>query len=501
MFTFCRTAALAATIVLLAACTATPTRNQPPVSRADEATINAVYADILRASERGDESLKAFRDGDTEQAATAMTQAREVFTAAAARCTATPGCEIERVLVAQDALIDRQTHAMLDGLADEESTPGEDAIPGESSNEASSPVTRQVPETARSLALLNGQDLRQLIAMNEPTKAALEEWLTWMRPNLIDAYENYQFLRYKMWPTYEQSGMPEALLFGILAKESGGKVHAVSRAGASGPLQFMYYTGARYGLNRVDGFDLRFDPTASARANAAYLNEQLRLLNNNLELALGAYNGGEGRMQRLSRGGQRGFWDPTVFNSLPPETREYVPMVLAAAWLFLHPEEYNLSFPSFDTRPGEIVLGRPASLNELAVCLGQEGNPRGWFRTLRNLNPRWDANQRLPTGTRLELPTVAAQAYPRLCVDGAFAQLSAQLHDAVMPAGPTGRVAAAASGNGRLHVVRSGETLSAIARHYGCANPISIASANRIKGPKYAIRVGQRLVVPACRAS
>jgi membrane-bound lytic murein transglycosylase D len=49
-------------------------------------------------------------------------------------------------------------------------------------------------------------------------------------------------------------------------------------------------------------------------------------------------------------------------------------------------------------------------------------------------------------------------------------------------------------------VVQRGETLSSIARKFGCGNPRVIADANRIKAPRYAIRAGQRLVVPACSA-
>ena len=51
--------------------------------------------------------------------------------------------------------------------------------------------TVTMPEAARTAALLKGQDLRQLIEMNEPVKAALAEWLTWMRPSLITSWENY----------------------------------------------------------------------------------------------------------------------------------------------------------------------------------------------------------------------------------------------------------------------------------------------------------------------
>jgi membrane-bound lytic murein transglycosylase D len=466
----------------------------------DEARVDAILADVKAATELGESGLAAHAAGDAGRAAQALNGAREGLAAAAGRCVATPGCELERVLAAQDALVARQTEVLLGALHDRERV--EDAVPGEEVNEeAESPLLSQVPQSRRSVALLKGQDLRRIIDVNEPVRAALEEWLTWMRPFLLEAHENYQFMRHRMWPEYEKAGLPEALLFGILAKESGAKVHAVSRAGASGPLQFMYYTGRRYGLAVENGFDQRFDPAAATRANVAYINDHLRIFNNNLELVLGAYNGGEGRMQRLSGKGARGFWDPQVFNRLPPETRDYVPMVLAAAWLFLHPEEYNLRFPAVDARPGEVVLVRATSLNELAVCLGQQGNDRGWFRTLRNLNPRWESGDRIAAGTRLDLPAVAAAAYARSCVDGPLVTLAAQLHEAREPRVPAGApVAAASTAGGRTHVVRRGETLSSIARKFGCGNPRVIADANRIQAPRYPIRAGQRLVVPSCRA-
>jgi membrane-bound lytic murein transglycosylase D len=193
-----------------------------------------------------------------------------------------------------------------------------------------STIVTDLPEAGRSINLINGEELRQIIDLNGPVKAALADWLSWMRPNLMEAWENYQFMRHLMWPHYEEAGLPEALLFGILATESTGKVHAVSRAGASGPLQFMPATGRRYGLQVVNGFDQRFDPSASTRANVAYLNDQFRLLNNNLELVLGAYNGGENRMRRLVQStGKTRFWDDKIYWQLPRETREYVPKVLA----------------------------------------------------------------------------------------------------------------------------------------------------------------------------
>ena len=166
----------------------------------------------------------------------------------------------------------------------------------------------------------------------------------------MDTYENYQYMRQLMWPEYQKAGLPEAILFGIAPKESGGRVHAVSRSGAAGLLQFMPATGARFGLGYVDGFDQRYDPALAARANAAYLNEQLAIFNNNLELVIAAYNGGEGRMQRLARGSDTAsFWDPKIYYELPAETRDYVPVVLAAAWLYLHPKNTICSSQSAET--------------------------------------------------------------------------------------------------------------------------------------------------------
>src|SRR6185312_12092244 len=159
-----------------------------------------------------------------------------------------------------------------------------------------------------------------------------------------------------------------------------------------------YSTGMRFGLGVDNGFDTRFDPAASARANAEYLNEQLRIFNNNLELVIGAYNGGEGRMRRaVGDDTSVSFYDPRVYNQMSPETRDYVPAVLAAAWLFLHPDSYNLRFPEIDGVPGTISLKRAASLDELTVCLGSaDGMGDGWFRTLRNLNPRLDPDVSQP---------------------------------------------------------------------------------------------------------
>ena len=279
----------------------------------DEARIDAILADVKAATELGESGLAAHAAGDADRAAQALNGAREGLAAAAGRCVATPGCELERVLAAQDALVARQTEVLLGALQDRERV--EDAVPGEEVNEeAESPLLSQVPQSQRSVALLKGQDLRRIIDVNEPVRAALEEWLTWMRPFLLEAHENYQFMRHRMWPEYEKAGLPEALLFGILAKESGGQgARGVARRAPSGRCSSCTTPGGATGWRSRTASTSASIPAAATRANVAYMNDHLRIFNNNLELVLGAYNGGEGRMQRLSGKGARSFWDPQVF--------------------------------------------------------------------------------------------------------------------------------------------------------------------------------------------
>ncbi len=349
-------------------------------------------------------------------------------------------------------------------------------------------IGAKLPEMHRSMTLLRGQRLSELIDLNEPVKAALGDWLSSMRPQLIEAYKNYAYMRPLMLPAYQNAELPEALLFGILAKESAGRVHAYSKAGAVGPLQFMPATAMRFGLLTHNGFDTRLDPSAAANANARYIEEQLGKLNNDLELVLAAYNGGEGRVGRLYAEHKQGFWNDAVYQSLPEETRNYVPSVLAAAYLFLHPGEFGLDFPEAIGATAQVKLGNAVSLSELAICLGQSGREEGWFRTLRNLNPAVQPDRRQPAGTAFLIPEAALASYAKQCLSVKFMTQIAGLHEA--------RVPSAASLVG--YVVRQGDTLAAIARKAGCSSVGIIATINEIPAPQFAIKPGQRIKLPSC---
>ncbi|WP_395683728.1 transglycosylase SLT domain-containing protein [Dokdonella sp.] len=494
-------------LVVLAACSGVPQRAGRPAAARGDDVANALYARLDDDSRRYEAGLALARSGETGRAQAEMKAALDDLRAAATACAATRDCDQQRFVAGFDNLLREGIGSRSDQVVEGETTASTPEATGEAGE--SSPLVTTLPQLNRSIALLKGRELGDVIALNGPVKAALEEWLTQYRPNLMAAYENYQYLRFQMAPEYDKAGLPEALLFGMLAKESGGKVHAVSRSGASGPLQFMYATGLRFGLTTVDGFDQRFDPRLSARANAAYVNEQLAIFNNNLELVIGAYNGGEGAMQRRAGRGEnaQSFWSPDVYGSVSQETREYVPMVLAAAWLFLHPERYNLQFPKIEAKPGSITLKRAASIAELTVCLGQDGNVHdGWFRTLRNLNPQLDPQQEEPAGARIVVPQQLERTYQRDCAEGRWQQLAAELHAAVVPtpapvalAQGVARSTPSNAKKDRSYVVRRGDTLAAIARKHGSCSVREIAVANGLRAPHYAIKPGQTLKVPTCR--
>jgi membrane-bound lytic murein transglycosylase D len=461
---------------------AEPVTPAPPAPSFDD-----LYQRLADNTELYEEGIEEIVAGEEVLGEADIATATNGLMAAAAECSESPGCDLQRFLDTFDRLLAEQ------GIALKQQTVRIEELEANAQKDierepGTSPFAASIPELGRTASLLRGTELTEIIRLNGPVKAAIDDWLTWMRPMLMEAYHNYRFLRHKMAPVYEEAGLPEALLFAMLATETGGKVHSYSRAGAAGPLQFMRLTGRRYGLKDVDGFDMRLDPKAATRANVAYLNDQFEVLNNSLELALAAYNGGENRFRNLHRRYGDNIWDSKVYYSLPRETREYVPRILAAAWLFLHPEDYNLVFPSFDDETAMLELRADIAIDELTICLGQERNADGWFRTLRNLNPRLSPGDRVEAGKQVEIPKFLIPIYEERCLEGEHLVRARELHDANYPAVP----------ELIRYTVRRGDTLGRIASRFRCASIGEIADINRIRAPRYVIRVGQTLEIPPC---
>lgn len=395
--------------------------------------LEELHARIYACRQDYEQGVQRIVEGDSVLGRNLLEAATRRMATLAETCLETSGCDMQLFNQALGKVLrERRKASRAERRASSPSSRRDERPP---SGDDDSPIVGVIPEIGRSIAILNGSDLRELIELNGPVNAAIYDWLTWDRPALMDAFENYQFLRRRVAPIYEEAGMPEALLFAMMATETGAKVHAYSRAGAAGPLQFMRTTGRRYGLNYVDGFDMRYDPEAATRASVAYLNDQFRALNNDLEKTLAAYNGGESRMRRLNRKlGGADFWDPEMYDKLPTETRDYVPKVLAAAWLFLHEREYGLDFPGFENVTTSVELTEEIALGELTICLGHAGYHNGWYRTLRNLNPRRSGIRRVSAGEQVEMPARLVARYVDNCVDNAPPRLLARtLHEASFP--------------------------------------------------------------------
>jgi soluble lytic murein transglycosylase-like protein len=106
-------------------------------------------------------------------------------------------------------------------------------------------------------------------------------------------------------------GIEAALLHAVISVESGYNARAVSKRGAAGLMQLMPATARRFGVSDV------FDPADNVRAGAQYLTELLKLFDNDIRLALAAYNAGEAAVMKYGR-------------RIPPyrETAAYVPRVV-----------------------------------------------------------------------------------------------------------------------------------------------------------------------------
>src|SRR5690606_31576270 len=280
--------------VLLLSCIV-PTALAQRVSARDRAAADALVERMGQAETRFAAAVVLAGNGDPRgmpEGNAALEDMEDVIDA----CVSQRGCPLSDLLATYKRLLKAGIDARGEGLDEA----GED----DHLLEVDPALAADVPEAVRAARLL-GDDSRhafdRMVAYNPAVQAGIRRWLTDMRPQLMTSYENYRTMHHLMWPEFEKRGLPEALLFGILAKESNGRVHSVSRAGAAGPMQFMPATGRRFGLGPDGtGFDMRYDPRSAAEASASYLNERLRELNNDVELSLAGYNGGEGRADRKS---------------------------------------------------------------------------------------------------------------------------------------------------------------------------------------------------------
>ena len=143
----------------------------------------------------------------------------------------------------------------------------------------------------------------------------------------LERYGRYAPL---MRPMLKEAGLPEDTIY-LAMIESGFVPRAYSHAHAVGPWQFIAATGAAYGLKQNFWVDERRDPVKSTRAAARHLRD-LYAEFGDWHLAWAAYNAGPGKVRTaIARYGSRDFFELVRHPYLRPETKHYVPKLIAAA--------------------------------------------------------------------------------------------------------------------------------------------------------------------------
>jgi len=199
--------------------------------------------------------------------------------------------------------------------------------------------------------------------LDSPLVADHEQWYA-SRPEYIKRFvdRGSLYLHYIV-EQVEKRKMPmEIALLPVV--ESAFTAKAQSRAKASGLWQFIPSTGKNYGLTQDWWRDNRRDVIAATNAALDYL-QRLHDMFDSWELALAAYNCGEGCVSRaIAWNAKRGL--PTDYLSLaklPPETRNYVPKLIAVKNIVLSPVSYGIDLESVPDSPYFTTVKAPAKID------------------------------------------------------------------------------------------------------------------------------------------
>ncbi len=269
---------------------------------------------------------------------------------------------------------------------------------------------------------------------------------------------------------FRAEGLPLDLAYVPLV-ESAFKPNALSKTKAKGVWQFMAGTGLENGLRRDWYIDERSDPEKATVAAAKYLRTLSKLFGGDWHLALASYNGGPGRLQRAVKSARiDNFWDLAAKPKLlPRETREYVPMILAAIVIARNPAQYGFDFqseaaPEFD----KVTLPRPVDLRRVAEWTDSS------IDEIQALNPelrRWTTPVK-DTKYELKVPAGTADVVQARMADAAATDLASL----------------------KFYTVKRGDTLPLIARKLHVSKA-DLAEANYLRATTR-VAAGQQLMVP-----
>jgi membrane-bound lytic murein transglycosylase D len=442
-----------------------PAPVQAPAPPPPDPVVNA-----LAASERAfDAGRRAVEAGHLSDARLAFDQALDILLVVPGGARADA-----RLAAALDTLVDRISALELDALG------RGDGFTETASEPASidSLLSMPPPETAPAASVVTTvrEDLEATahdipIPQNDQVLGYVEAFQGRLRNFLSEGMTRGAQYMPMIQAVFREEGLPLDLAYVPLV-ESAFKPTALSRASARGVWQFMRGTGTENGLTHDWYIDERADPEKATRAAAKYLKTLNRIFEGDWHLALASYNGGPGRVQRaMKRAGIDDFWRLSASSRryLPRETREYVPMILAAMIIARNPAQYGFEVPEATPPATEtITLSGPVDLRRVAEWAAVPAD------TIRTLNPelrRWTTpvrnnaySLRVPAGTGAAVTEAHAAAAPE---EAAALQ---------------------------YYAVKKGESMSTIARKLRVSRS-DLAEANYLRA-NARVRPGQKLVVP-----
>jgi len=374
-----------------------------------------------------------------------------------------------------DRLIDRistyevRALATGDGFTEKKYEPASiDELLAMSATLGTTPTAPGLKDTVQSDLLINGHDIP--IPLNQRVLSYIELFQGRLHDFIEEGMKRGSKYLPMIQSVFRAEGLPLDLAYVPLV-ESAFKPNALSRVKAKGVWQFMTGTALENGLRHDWYIDERSDPEKATVAAAKYLHTLSKIFGGDWHLALASYNGGPGRMQRaLKTARVDNFWTLTEKSKiLPRETREYVPMILAAMVIARNPAQYGFDFESEDpTVFDKVTLPRPVDLRRVAEWTDSS------IDEIQALNPelrRWTTPVR-DTNYELKVPAGMADV------------VAARLTDA-----PSVDLASL-----KFYTVKRGDTLPLIARKLHVSKA-DLAEANYL--PALArVTAGQKLMVP-----
>ena len=455
-----------------AAVTPPPARVPAPERAAPHAPPSDPIAALIAASQRHFEAgQRELSIGHLERAKTEFDQALDVLLGSkyGARYDARLRDHFDR-LVDQISAYEVTALAQGDGFTEKKYEPA--------SIDALLELSTFVPDSAAGSAALKeriASDLQSTthdidIPLNERVLAYVELFQGRLREWIADGMDRGARYLPMIQNVFRAEGLPLDLAYVPLI-ESAFKPNAVSRAKAKGVWQFMAGTALENGLKRDWYVDERSDPEKATLAAAKYLRTLSRMFDGDWHLALASYNGGPGRVQRaLVKARAEDFWTLAEKpKNLPRETREYVPMILAAIVIARNPGQYGFQLSQkapieYDKVrvPGPVDLRRVAEVTGVSVNEIQDLNPE-----LR----RWTTPVRSPE-YELKVPRGTGEALTAHLVDKAPVEMASL----------------------KWYTVKKGDTLAAIARKLR-VNSGDLADANYLTR-KARVQPGQNLIIP-----